>query len=202
MSNLPPLEIERPMRADARRNRERVLQAARECFAEAGLDAQVDDIARKAGVGVGTVYRHFPTKDALARALADDHFERLEGNLREALKVEDPWEAFTSFVWQSVEMLGSDRGLAQVMAERPEAMSEAALAREGLLAALEELVERGKAAGVLRPDLEWWDIPMMMCMLGHAVQTKGPNMNIARYVTVLLDGTRAHGATPLPDPSA
>jgi len=189
------------MRADARRNRERVLAAARECFAEHGLDAQVDDVAQRAGVGVGTVYRHFPTKDALARALADDHFERIEGIIRDALEVEDAWEGFSQFVWRSVDILAADRGLAQVVAERPEEMEAAALASEGLQSGIEALVARGKAAGVLRADLEWWDIPMTMCVLGHAVQKTGPNMNLARYVTLLLDGLRpCDDNTPLPDP--
>ena len=188
------------MRADARRNRARVLEAARICFAEGGLDAQVDDVARRAGVGVGTVYRHFPTKDALLRALADDHFERMESLLREVEDQPDAWDAFSSFVWRAAEMMAADRGLAQVLAERPEAMGEAAEAREGLQPAVEALVARGKKAKVLRADFEWWDVPMMMCVLGHAVQAQGPNMNLDRYVTLLLDGVRTKGSTPLPAP--
>src|SRR5688572_8998212 len=84
--------VRHAQRADARRNRERVLRAARECFARAGLDAQMDDIARCAGVGVGTVYRHFPTKEALAAALAADHFQLLVERAREALGQDDAWE--------------------------------------------------------------------------------------------------------------
>ena len=81
-----------PMR---RRNRARILEAARTCFAESGLEAQVDEIARRAGVGVGTVYRHFPTKEALYEALAADHFLRLAATAREALGGADPWESFS-----------------------------------------------------------------------------------------------------------
>src|SRR5256885_10351887 len=93
----PPL-TERPMRADARRNRERVLEAAVHCFAQCGLQAQMDDVAGRAKVGVGTVYRHFPTKDALIEALADDYFARQNAAARAALDVEDPWEAFSGYV--------------------------------------------------------------------------------------------------------
>jgi AcrR family transcriptional regulator len=89
---------ERPLRADARRNRERVLDAARDCFARHGLDAQMDDIARAAKVGVGTVYRHFPTKEALAEAIAADHFDHLAASAREALENPDPWEGFSAFL--------------------------------------------------------------------------------------------------------
>jgi AcrR family transcriptional regulator len=190
------------MRADARRNRLRILAAAREAFAEGGLDCQVDDVARRAGVGVGTLYRHFPTKDALLRAMADDHFERMETLLHEVEAEPDAWEAFAGFVWRAAEMMAADRGLAQVLAERPEAMGEAAQARAGLQPAVEALVARGKKAKVLRADFEWSDVPMMMCVLGHAVQAQGPNMNLDRYVTLLLDGVRAKGTTPLPTPAS
>ena len=84
---------DRPLRADARRNRERVIAAARAVFAEHGRDAQMDDVARRAGVGVGTVYRHFPTKEALLVALALDAFERVVAEARRALENPDPWEA-------------------------------------------------------------------------------------------------------------
>src|SRR3954462_12789547 len=84
----------RPLRADARRNRERVLTAARAVFAEAGREAQMDDVARRAMVGVGTVYRHFPTKEALIEAIALDAFEQIAQRAREALEQADPWEGF------------------------------------------------------------------------------------------------------------
>ena len=89
----------RPLRADARRNRERVLTAARAVFAEQGREAQMDDVARHAEVGVGTVYRHFPTKEALIEAVAIDSFERVTAKAQEALELDDPWEAFTSTLW-------------------------------------------------------------------------------------------------------
>src|SRR3954453_18750875 len=101
--------VHRPLRADARRNRERVLAAARAVFAEHGREAQMDDVARSAGVGVGTVYRHFPTKEALVQALALDLFEGLVRGAREALTLEDPWEAFTHALWTGGNLLASDR---------------------------------------------------------------------------------------------
>src|SRR5436190_23045316 len=108
----------RPLRADARRNRERVLTAAREVFAEQGRDAQMDDVARRAMVGVGTVYRHFPTKEALLEALAVDAFERIVVVAREILEtIADPWEALTRTLWAGAEILAADRALADAMAE-------------------------------------------------------------------------------------
>src|SRR5215813_1849416 len=109
----------RPLRADARRNRERVLAAAREVFAEQGREAQMDDVARKAGVGVGTVYRHFPTKMALIDALAKDAFERIAAAAEEQLARTDadPWEVLTEVVWAGAQVMVGDRVIADVMAE-------------------------------------------------------------------------------------
>src|ERR1041384_5426357 len=94
---------DRPLRADARRNREKVLQAARSVFSEHGRDAQMDDVARRAGVGVGTVYRHFPTKEALIEALMVAAFQTIADEAHRALDIEDPWEAFTSVLWRGAE---------------------------------------------------------------------------------------------------
>jgi AcrR family transcriptional regulator len=121
-AELEPRDGERPLRADARRNREAVLGAARELFAESGSEAQIDDIARAAGVGVGTVYRHFPTKDDLIAALVDRHFQLLEERARECLAHPDPWEGFCEFMRYSVQVQADDRALTEVMAERPEMM--------------------------------------------------------------------------------
>src|SRR5687768_11063182 len=104
----------RPLRADARRNRERVLEAARTCFARDGK------------VGVGTVYRHFPTKEALVEAIAADHFDRLAASAREALESPDPWEGFSTFLRNSGQVQAGDRALAEVMAAEPEVMCDAA----------------------------------------------------------------------------
>jgi len=107
----------KPLRADARRNRERVLTAARAVFAEHGREAQMDDVARSAGVGVGTVYRHFPTKEALVQALALDLFEGLLRGAREAMALEDPWEAFTQALWTGGNLLASDRAFTEIASQ-------------------------------------------------------------------------------------
>src|SRR3954454_9994861 len=97
----------RPLRADARRNRERVLTAAREVFAEHGREAQMDDVARRAAVGVGTVYRHFPTKEALIDALVAEAFERLLGVAKEQARRDDnAWDALVTTLWACFLILG------------------------------------------------------------------------------------------------
>src|SRR5688500_19673412 len=110
----------RAQRADARRNREAIVEAARELMATDGTDAQMDDIARAAGVGVGTVYRHFPTKDDLIVALVGDRFARLAERAAEALSEDDPWEAFCDLMRYSAEIQIRDRALSEFISSTPE----------------------------------------------------------------------------------
>jgi AcrR family transcriptional regulator len=186
---------DRPLRADARRNRERVLAAARAEFSEHGREAQMDDIARRAGVGVGTVYRHFPTKEALIEALVVDSFEAIAAQARAALDVEDPWDAFCSVLWRGAEVMAGDRALSEVFASTPGAMEQAMPTVHGLEEAAGELIRRAQAAGVLRPDVVLDDIPMIMCGIGSA--TKKEHRCVApwrRHLAIVLDGLRASSA--------
>jgi AcrR family transcriptional regulator len=192
-------ELGRGLRADARRNHEAVLTAARELFADQGLDAQMPDVARVANVGVGTVYRHFPTKDDLIAALVAQRFERLAEKAREGLAAEDPWEGLCAFIRFSAEIQADDRGLCEVMGSRPEVMDSAARA-VGLPQLCERLVKRAQRAGELRRDLLWEDIPMIACGLGRITQaTAGPAVGRwPRLVEIILDGLRAPGSRKLP----
>src|SRR5207253_2407489 len=122
------LSVGRTPRADARRNRKAVIGAARQLFADQGLDAQIPDVAKAAKVGVGTVYRHFPTKDDLIAALVAERFERLAEKAREGLEAADSWEAICDFIRFSAQIQADDRGLCEVMGTRPEVMDDAARA--------------------------------------------------------------------------
>src|ERR1700754_3636572 len=106
-----PKPDERPLLADARRNRERILEAARYACAEHGASVQIDDVARGAGVGVGMVYRHFPTKDALIEALVAEKFRMTSENIRAALEIEDPWESFATALRRNADVMAADAGL-------------------------------------------------------------------------------------------
>jgi AcrR family transcriptional regulator len=193
--------LERVLRADARRNREAVIAASKKLFADQGLDAQMPDIAKAAKVGVGTVYRHFPTKDHLIAALARDRFERLAEKMREGIEADDPWEGICDFIRFAADLQADDRGLCEVMGSRPEVMNEAALS-VGLDKLTDKLVTRAQRSGDLRKDLDWQDIPMIACSMGSVTQaTMGPGSGRwPRLVEILIDGLRAPATTKLPKP--
>jgi AcrR family transcriptional regulator len=194
---------ERGLRADARRNREAVVAAAKKLFADEGLDAQMPDVAKAAKVGVGTVYRHFPTKEDLIAALAAERFERLAEKAREGIAAEDPWEGLCDFIRFSAQIQADDRGLCEVMGSRPEVMNASALA-VGLDQLCDRLVKRAQRSGDLRRDLEWEDIPMIACGLGRITPAEmGPATGRwPRLVEIIIDGLRAPASSRLPRPLA
>jgi AcrR family transcriptional regulator len=186
---------ERPLRADARRNRERLLEAARAVLAEDGVECQVPEIARRAGVGVGTLYRHFPTKESLIAAVAQDHFARMAGLAREALAADGPaWERFEALMRESGRRFAADRGVAEILSGDPGRMHRLALHEKGDLHALVgELMAEAKDEGSMRADAQADDIGTMMCGLSQvlAMQRQGAPMSAERYLTLMLDGMRA-----------
>jgi AcrR family transcriptional regulator len=196
-----PPAVERALRADARRNREAVIAAAKELFADQGLDAQMPDVARAAKVGVGTVYRHFPTKDHLIAALVAGRLDRLADKAREGIELTDPWEGLAEFIRFAAQIQADDRGLCEVMSSRPELM-DAAARTAGLVDLCDALVKRAQRSGQLRQDLSWEDIPMIACALG-TVTHAGPPPSVGRWprlVEIILDGLRAPGSRKLPPP--
>jgi AcrR family transcriptional regulator len=193
--------VEKELRADARRNRQAVIAAAKKLFADQGLDAQMPDVAKAAKVGVGTVYRHFPTKDDLIAALVAERFQRLADKARECLESRDAWDGIADFIRFSAQLQADDRGLCEVMGSRPELMDTAARAA-GLADLCQQLVKRAQRSGELRRDLAWEDIPMIACGLGRITQaTAGPATGRwPRLVEIILDGLRAPGSAKLPPP--
>jgi AcrR family transcriptional regulator len=195
------VSVDRVLRADARRNREAVIAAAKKLFADQGLDAQMDDVAKAAKVGVGTVYRHFRTKDDLIAALVAERFERLAQKAREGLESGGAWQGICDFIRFSAQIQADDRGLCEVMGSRPELMDAAARAA-GLPELCDRLVKRAQRSGELRRDLAWEDIPMIACGLGRITQAAvGPATGRwPRLVEIILDGLRAPGSGKLPRP--
>jgi AcrR family transcriptional regulator len=187
--------VDKPLRADARRNREKVLAAARAVFAEQGVDAQMDDVARRADVGVGTVYRHFPTKDALLTALTDELFEVLAAHAREMLELDDPWESFLETMWFSGEKTAGDRAFAEILGASS-GMPSTSPGKQDLIAATGELMRRCIEAGRMRPDAIIDDIPLLMCGIGSASVMPHPRPDAwRRHLQIVLDGLRAEAAS-------
>jgi AcrR family transcriptional regulator len=194
MSHLVAAE-KRPLRADARRNREKVLEAARAVFSDQGRDAQMDDVAKRAGVGVGTVYRHFPTKEALIEALMVEAFETVAAAAVRALDVDDPWEALTGLLWTGAETMAGDRAMSEVFAATPSVAESAVPTIEGLTETTEILIRRAQEAGVVREDLVVDDIPMLMCGIGAATKKQHRCSEAwRRHLAIVLDGLRADPA--------
>ena len=186
---------EKPLRADARRNREKILKAARAVFAEEGVDAQMDDVARRADVGVGTVYRHFPTKEALLEALTDSHFSIVAAHARTLLELGDPWEAFRRTLWFAAEQTAGDRAFNEIMSAGVP-IPRSCPGKEALTTAVAEMMRRCQEEGVMRPDVTIHDIPLMMCGVGSASQMEHPvNEPWRRHLQILLDGLRAEAAS-------
>ena len=190
-----PTTAERPLRKDAERNRRRILDAAREVFAEHGLDAGLDHIARHAGLGVGTVYRRFPDKDKLIDALFEERIGSIAALAEEAAAHEDPWAGLAFFFDRSLTEQAADRGLKQILLSGARGCAQVSAGRERIAPPLHALVERAHAAGVLRDDVTAQDIPMISLMLGSLMDASrdvAPEL-WRRYLELLLDALRPEG---------
>ncbi|MDX6533988.1 MAG: hypothetical protein QOJ13_1813 [Gaiellales bacterium] len=165
--------------------------AARECFADG--DAQMQDIARRAGVGVGTVYRHFENKEALMAALALDCVGEMLTCARDCLECEDAWAGFEQFVWGATEKLAVD-ALSVEAVSGPLGSAGCEQRSAELSGRIVELAERALAAGALRSDLTGMQVDMILRHLGGAVRgAELSGFDWRSYVRVVLDGLRADG---------
>jgi AcrR family transcriptional regulator len=185
-------ETERQLRADARRNRERILASARAAFAESGADAQIDDVARHAGVGVGTVYRHFPTKQALLTELVRQTFRLFTGWAREALQAGgEPLALIEGLLRRIAETAAGDAGVqyALTSSAAQAARSEAQAEQDELIAVIAELVERARRAGTIRPGIEATDIAMLICGVVSAMGPR-PGFDWRRHLDLVIDALR------------
>ena len=195
----------RPLRRDAERNRQRILQAAAEVFTQRGLDATLDDVARQAGVGVGTVYRRFPDKETLVAELFQDRIDTLVAVAEEACTGPDPWQALVSYLEYAAASMAGDLGLRQLMMFATYGKDKVAYAREQMRPAVSKLVERAQAAGALRPDFDATDVPLIAIMLSAAAEYASPVQPDVwrRYLTLLIDSLppSREGTSELPVPA-
>ena len=184
---------ERPLRADALRNRAKILQAAAEVFADRGLDVTLDDIAHHAGVGVGTVYRRFADRETLIETLFEARMKAELQRMRDALADPDPWHGLVTFVEGVCALIATDRGMRQVMLSSAYGQGEVAHCRDEFGVLGEQLVARVKATGVVRPDFEVTDVFVLFLLIGSVTDFAGevaPQL-WRRYFEIMIDGIRA-----------
>jgi AcrR family transcriptional regulator len=184
-------------RKDAARNRAKLIAAAREVFAEQGLEATLDDVAARAGVGTGTAYRNFADKHELAADVLAEATQQIATDAKDALAIADPWQAFATFVETTATRQAADRSLYQALAGLGRASDKVRIWPH-IVDAVQQLVDNGKRAGVLRADLEPEDTVALFAMLGAIDDPKNAPQRWRRYLVLLLDGTRANAPSRLP----
>ena len=183
---------EQTLRRDAERNRRRIIEAARELCATRGLEATLNEVAHHANLGVGTVYRRFPTKEALFEAIFEDGVDQLVALAETALEAENSWDGFAWFVQQMTESTATDRGLREVAFSRACCGGRVDAGRTRLDPVVTKLVERAQRDGYLRPEIRSTDAPLLGLMAGAVSEySDGRSPDLwRRYVAILLQGMR------------
>lgn len=179
----------RAPRRDALRNRAHLIEVAAAAFREEGLQVGVDEIARRARVGIATLYRHFPAKGDLVVAVSAELLDRLRAQRDAVLAVGDDTRALESFLRAALAQLQENRGLVEALAQHPPSSEIRERMREQMLVVLEPVVERAHAAGALHPDLDGEDLLIAIRMLG-AASAPGTPREPERYLRLLLAGLR------------
>ena len=189
------------LRADARRNRDELLGVARQVIAEEGVDASLRDIARRAGVGIGTLYRHFPTREALLAAIIADGVRRMSACAADLSATKPPGEALESWLADVARRIGPYRGLAGTMLDavtgEGAADSDLCVTCNDLMDAGRHLLARAQADHAVRPDVTWNDVFTALAAISGITHKSGPDA-ATRVLAVYLDGLRAsakQGAT-------
>jgi AcrR family transcriptional regulator len=193
--------IKKPLRADAERNRRRIVDAARELFASRGIDITLDDVAAHAKVGVGTVYRRFSCKEELIDGVFEQRLEDMLASAEESLLVEDPWDGLVMFLTKLFEGISADKGLGDVVLGTDEGCNGIAKMRERIEPFVERIVIRAKDSGRLRADVEVNDLFPLIGMVSAASEFMGcvEPANWKRYFAIVMDGLRADsGMSALP----
>jgi len=189
-------------RADARRNRARLIDTTAVLFAESGIDVSVREIAREARVGVATLYRHFPTRDDLVDAVLQAAFDELTAAGARALAAEDSWAGLTGLVEETLSLHARNRGLRDAFDTR-RGRERAAAMRADIWPVFAELVERAQAQGALRRDFTAEDVWLLFWAADAVIERTAavaPDL-WRRQLTLMLDGLRAPATSPLPHPS-
>ena len=193
----------RPLRRDAQRNRDAIVAAARQVFCDHGLEAPLEEIARRAGVGIATLYRRFPSRVELLDAVLADNLQAHIAAAEQALATDDPWDGFAFYLEQSCRLQAEDRGLNDVMGMRFPRATAVEAAKTRLFELVGQVVDRAQQSGQLRADITMEDLTFLNwanTRILPAVRAAGAPEAWRRHLGLLLDGFRADRAHPLPQP--
>jgi AcrR family transcriptional regulator len=196
--------VDRPLRKDAERNRQRILDAATELFAQRGLGVTLNEIAHHAGVGVGTVYRRFPDKANLIEGLFEQRIQRIVDLADAALADPDPWRGLTEFIERTCELQSEDRAFKELVLAGPEGLERVNRIRARMLPRMSRIVERAHESGQLRTDVVPQDMPLIQLMIGTVIdcgRDVAPDL-WRRFLAIYMRGLRAETGAPdpLPEP--
>jgi AcrR family transcriptional regulator len=192
----------KPLRADAARNRDAIVAVARDVFAEQGLEAPLEAIAARAGVGIATLYRRFPTREKLVGAALVDKVTEYVDAARRALAVPDPWAGFAGCVEQICELQAGDRGLSDLLSMTLAADEQVEQLRRTANDLLITVIDRAKAQGTLREDFVGEDLVLLLiatATIMHVTRADAPDA-WRRFVALALDSFRSRGTPRLPEP--
>jgi AcrR family transcriptional regulator len=179
------------LRADAARNRARILDTAQTLFAERGADVQMEEVARRAGVGIGTLYRHFPTKEAMIEAAAERRFEDSVVFARAQIASDDdPWEILVRILRHCAEEQSADRGFSLVVETTIGATVPSCATQGQFEQVMADVIERGKAAGSIRPDVVPADVSALACGLAAVIRNQSGDWR--RVLDIMVEGLRTH----------
>ena len=192
----------RALRSDAERNRRLVLEAATQAFAQEGLDVGMAEIARRAGVGNATVFRRFPSKDALIEAIVDEKIAELLAAAERAAEIEDPWDSLVDMLEKTAALQARDHGFFQATEEFMLRHPDLLRRHRPVFEAVDRLVVRAQAAGMVRDDVTTLDL---LGLVKGSVVCLPPSRDLRddgwrRYLSIVLDALRPEAATPLPVP--
>lgn len=183
--------MNRPLRADAQRNRDRVLEVAKEAFTTEGLAVPMPEIARRAGVGIGTIYRQFPTKEALFEAIVLQSMQTVLERARGLLEADDPGEAFFTFVAYATEEGARDSALKNALAGTGyDIEARTSQAGEELRQIISDLLERAQRAGAVRPDVTVADVFALVTGVLAATDRHQDKQALRHLLAIVCDGLR------------
>jgi AcrR family transcriptional regulator len=200
MSDVKPTRA--PRRRDAVERRDRLLAAAQREFAARGVDASLERIARDAGVAIGTLYRHFPTRVDLLMATFDPRLQEFLDGAGKALEIDDPWDGFVSYLENLFRLQAGDRGFNDFLSRRFPDSPEIERVHDQMCRQIEGVLTRAQKAGQARPDIALADIVNLIWSNGRmmeATSTTAPNA-WRRHLHLMLDAYRAERAHPIPEP--